>query len=141
MSEQDKSDGQPARPEESSTGDAMSKELEKWKKEAEQAKSQHHSAMAILKQRDEEQRKNENTERHVLIVKISQDSRGFLNKNVLMNLNITNLRRLDNILNRYREQRLDRCLDELKAEDSSGAAIAKGLTVGEYDQKTKEWKK
>jgi len=126
---------------ESEKDQELNKQLEKWKKDAEQAKSQRDSAMAILKEQKEEQRKNENTERHVLIVKISQDSRGFLNKNVLMNLNITNLRRLDNILNRYREQRLDRCLDELKAEDSSGAAIAKGLTVGEYDQKTKEWKK
>jgi len=114
------------------TGKDMAVELAKAQIVAEQATE-------LLRRRDAEQNAKDDMEKAVLIVKISQDNKLF-NRQVLSNPKFTLrlLRRLDNILAAYKHD-ATKHEAQVRAEDSSGK-VKKGLTVGEYDQKTGEWK-
>jgi len=143
MSEQDKSDGQPARPEESSTGDAMRKELEKWKKEAEHEKAVKGQAMEVLRQAKADEKKKQDMEKAIIATKICQDWRGISGvRRAVTSPKFSHrlLKRFDNILEQYKGLELDKCHKEMTAEDAAHS-IDRHLTVGEYDQERKEWKK
>ena len=126
MSEPNKTD----KPAEKTTAD-MAVELAK-------AQIQRDQATTLLRRRQDEQKLQDDAEKSVLIVEISQDSRGFLNRNALSNCNLDQLRLAKTIFKKLREQSQDKYVESLKADDTKGTF--RKLTVGEWDPERKEWK-
>jgi len=141
--QQDKSNQPPARPTESSTGDALNKELEKWKSEAEREKAIKEQAFHLLRQAQEKEKKTQDMEKAIIAQKICQDWQGISGvRRAVTSPKFSHrlLKRFDNILEQYKSRELDKCRKEMIAEDAA-QPFDRQLTVGEYDQERKDWKK
>jgi len=121
----------------SMSNDQVQKENLELKQKLDQALAQLRQANGLLQWRDSEQKQADDIEKATFIVKYSRD-RLKMNRQVLSALSLRQLRWLDKILTAYK---LDagKYMQQIAAQDQAGK-IQRGLTVGEYDPKRKEWK-
>jgi len=126
MSEPNKTD----KPAEKTTAD-MAVELAK-------AQIQRDQATELLRRKEDDQKRKDDVEKSILCVRISQDSRGFLNHNALSKCSLDQLRFASVVFKKLRERSQDQYIESLKKD--SARETFRTLTVGEWDPVRKEWK-